>query len=103
MCRYYSYLMMRIFQEISSSNMDTNTFEGKKLDMRNFKRIDIKANYNESQKINSNDNESKESGMTMMEKLEYEERMLMIAEGKEKLRELRISNVIKEREYGLEE
>ncbi|CAG8813758.1 9587_t:CDS:1, partial [Gigaspora rosea] len=28
----------------------------------------------ESQKINSNDNESKESGMTMMEKLEYEER-----------------------------
>jgi len=39
----------------------------------------------------------------MMEKLEYEERMLMIAERKEKLRELRISNAIKEREYGLEE
>jgi len=57
----------------------------------------------ESQKINSNDNESKELGMSMMEKLEYEERMLMIAERKEKLRELRISNAIKEREYGLEE
>ncbi|CAG8839124.1 2578_t:CDS:1, partial [Cetraspora pellucida] len=49
-----------------------------------------------------NNNEPKESSMTMMEELEYEERMLMIAECKEKLRELRISNAIKEREYGLE-
>ncbi|CAG8537121.1 1110_t:CDS:1, partial [Dentiscutata heterogama] len=47
-------------------------------------------------------NEPKESNMTMMEKLEYEERMLMIAEHKEKLRELQIANSIKEREYGLE-
>ncbi|CAG8726348.1 6372_t:CDS:1, partial [Acaulospora morrowiae] len=36
--------------------------------------------------------------MTLMEKLEYEERMLIIAERKEKLRELRIANTIKERE-----
>ncbi|CAG8543277.1 15933_t:CDS:10, partial [Cetraspora pellucida] len=135
---------------------------GQKLDMCNFKRTDIKANFNintcgydksniarkkleikrikrqskassstkrrnklssfqinkkqrtsqvvnltddtsqESQKINSSNNELNESGMTIMEKLEYEERMLMIAERKEKLRELRISNVIKERELGIE-
>ncbi|RIB23444.1 hypothetical protein C2G38_2032750 [Gigaspora rosea] len=57
----------------------------------------------ESQKINLNDNESKELGMMMMEKLEYKEHILMIAEDKEKLRELRIFNAIKECEYGLEE
>ncbi|RIB14930.1 hypothetical protein C2G38_2039787 [Gigaspora rosea] len=107
-------LMMQISHEISSSNMETNTFElylaacetpcnfrqnkqlcegkpRKKLDMRNFKRIDIKANYNVS--ISGQDKE----------KLEYEKHMLMIAEDKEKLRELQISNAIKEREYGLEE
>ncbi|CAG8806720.1 35626_t:CDS:2, partial [Racocetra persica] len=131
----------------------TAILRGRKLDMRNFKRTDIKANFNintcgydksniarkklaikrstssstkkqnklssfqinkkqrtsqvidltddtsqESQKINSSNNELNESGMTIMEKLEYEERMLMIAERKEKLRELRISNAIKERE-----
>ncbi|CAG8659854.1 26152_t:CDS:2 [Racocetra persica] len=42
--------------------------------------------FQESQKINLDNNESKESDMTMLEKLEYEERLLMIAECKEKLR-----------------
>ncbi|RIB28984.1 hypothetical protein C2G38_2137072 [Gigaspora rosea] len=44
-----------------------------------------------------------ESLMTPMEKLEYEDRMLLIEERKEKLRELRIANTIKEREHGLEQ
>ena len=44
-----------------------------------------------------------ESLMTPMERLEYEERMLLIEERKEKLRELRIANTIKEREHGLEQ
>ncbi|CAG8751212.1 1934_t:CDS:2, partial [Racocetra persica] len=116
-----------------------------KIDMHNFKRINIKANYNvningqdksgiarkklaikrstkrkskvkstknKKQRISKvidltdktlqesqSNNELKEPGMTMMEKLEYEERMLVIAECKEKLRELQISNAIKEHEY----
>ncbi|CAG8668678.1 3212_t:CDS:2 [Racocetra fulgida] len=41
---------------------------------------------------------NEETLMTPMEKLEYEERMLLIEERKEKLRELRITNTIKERE-----
>ncbi|RIB04932.1 hypothetical protein C2G38_2221063 [Gigaspora rosea] len=44
-----------------------------------------------------------ESLMTPMERLKYEERMLLIEERKEKLRELRIANTIKEREHGLEQ
>ncbi|CAG8831497.1 21965_t:CDS:2, partial [Racocetra persica] len=55
---------------------------------------------------NNNDsplNINNELVMKPMEKLEYEERMLLIQERKEKLRELRIANTIKEREYGLEQ
>ncbi|RIB26463.1 hypothetical protein C2G38_2163302 [Gigaspora rosea] len=44
-----------------------------------------------------------ESLMIPTERLEYEERMLLIEERKEKLRELRIANTIKEREHGLEQ
>ncbi|CAG8651860.1 16815_t:CDS:2, partial [Dentiscutata heterogama] len=113
----------------------TAILRGQKLDMRNFKRINIKANYNvnisgqdksgiarkklaikrstkrqskansstknkkqriskvidltdETSQESQSNNKPKEPGMTMMEQLEYEERMLMIAERKEKLREL---------------
>ncbi|RIB03407.1 hypothetical protein C2G38_2149530 [Gigaspora rosea] len=95
-------LMMRISQEISSSNMDTNTFE------LYLAACETPCNFRkkqtiESQKINSKDNEFKESGITMMEKLKYKKHMVMIAEVKKKLRELRISNAIKEHEYGFKE
>ncbi|CAG8554825.1 10961_t:CDS:2, partial [Dentiscutata heterogama] len=107
----------------------TAILRGQKLDMRYFKRIEIKKNYNidlsghdksgikrkisaikRSSKLtesNSNKNDSSninnEMVMTPIEKLEYEECMLLIEERKEKLRELRIANTIKEREYGLEQ
>ncbi|RIB00099.1 hypothetical protein C2G38_2051892, partial [Gigaspora rosea] len=51
----------------------------------------------------SNTKSANESLMTPVERLEYEERMLLIEERKEKLRELRIANTIKEREHGLEQ
>ncbi|CAG8663710.1 21478_t:CDS:2, partial [Cetraspora pellucida] len=104
------------------SNREGKQLKGQRIDMHNFKRVDIKAHYNVNlsgqDKSNiarkklaikrsiidltdesQNSNEPKESSMTMMEELEYEERMLMIAERKKKLRELRISNAIKEHEY----
>ncbi|CAG8616073.1 11353_t:CDS:2, partial [Dentiscutata heterogama] len=50
--------------------------------------------------ITVNKDNSKE--MSQLEKLDYEERLLQLEERKERLKELCISNLIKEREYGLE-
>ncbi|CAG8513407.1 14342_t:CDS:10 [Cetraspora pellucida] len=49
-----------------------------------------------------NKENTKETQMSLIEKLEYEERLLQLKEKKKKLRELHISNLIKEREHGLE-
>ncbi|RIB20181.1 hypothetical protein C2G38_2179892 [Gigaspora rosea] len=51
----------------------------------------------------SNTKSTNESLMTPVERLEYEEHMLLIEERKEKLRELRIANTIKEHKHGLEQ
>ncbi|CAG8499005.1 2345_t:CDS:2 [Cetraspora pellucida] len=51
--------------------------------------------------VTINKENTKETQMLRMEKLEYEERLLQLEERKEKSRELCISNLIKEREHGL--
>ncbi|RIB07099.1 hypothetical protein C2G38_2215449 [Gigaspora rosea] len=96
---------MAIKHSTSSSTKRQNKLPSSQINKKQRISIIIDLTDNTSkefQKINSSDNEPKEFGTTMMEKLEYEERMLVIAERKEKLKELRISNAIKEYKYGLE-
>ncbi|CAG8713536.1 21384_t:CDS:2, partial [Racocetra persica] len=80
----------------------TNT-STKKRSVQTSKKSQRTIESNLDTNLSSNTKSNNELFMMPMEKLEYEERMLLIEKRKEKLRELWIANTIKEREHGLEQ